>query len=154
MNIGRLAELTGVSAKMIRHYEAIGLTPKASRTMSGYRMYTDIDVHTVRFVRQARDLGFSTKQIAGLLSLWRDRRRPSSKVKVLAQEQIRDLEQKLLQMQSIKATLEHLVHCCRGDDRPECPILDALATPSVEQEASRRPPIRIGGSLRTVKARR
>lgn len=154
MNIGRLAELTGVSAKMIRHYEAIGLTPKASRTMSGYRMYTDNDVHTVRFVRQARDLGFSTRQIAGLLSLWRDRRRPSSKVKVMAQEQIRDLEQRLLQMQSIKATLEHLVHCCRGDDRPECPILDALATSSANQESSRRPPSRPGGSPRTAKARR
>jgi Cu(I)-responsive transcriptional regulator len=154
MHIGRLAQLTGVSAKMIRHYEESGLTPKASRTMSGYRIYTENDVHTVRFVRQARDLGFSTKQIAELLSLWRDRRRSSSKVKILAQEQIRDLEQRLLQMQSIKATLEHLVHCCRGDDRPECPILDALATSWAPKEASRRSPIRIGGSPRTAKVRR
>ena len=140
MNIGRLAQLTGVSAKMIRHYEEIGLISRASRTMSGYRMYTDNDVHTVRFVRRARDLGFSTKEIAGLLGLWRDRRRPSSKVKVLAEEQIRDLEQRLLQMQSIKATLEHLVHCCRGDDRPECPILDALAAPSADPAPPRPPP--------------
>lgn len=154
MNIGRLAELTGVSAKMIRHYETIGLTAKASRTMSGYRTYTDTDVHTLRFVRQARDLGFSTRQIGGLLSLWRDRRRPSSKVKVLAQEQIRDLEQKLLQMQSIKATLEQLVHCCRGDDRPECPILDALATSSASQESPRRQPGRPGGRPRTAKSHR
>jgi MerR family copper efflux transcriptional regulator len=130
MNIGAAAAASGVSAKMIRHYEALGLIPKARRTMSGYRMYADADVHTLRFIRQARDLGFSTKQINALLGLWRDRRRPSSKVRLLAQEHIQELDRKLADMRAMQATLEHLVHCCHGDDRPECPILETLATPA------------------------
>ena len=129
MNIGDAAAASGVSAKMIRHYEELGLIPKARRTMSGYRMYADADVHTLRFIRQARDLGFSTKQINALLGLWRDRRRPSSKVRSLAQEHIQELDRKLVEMRAMKATLEHLVHCCHGDDRPECPILETLSTP-------------------------
>jgi MerR family copper efflux transcriptional regulator len=129
MNIGDAAEASGVSAKMIRHYEQLGLIPKARRTMSGYRMYGEADVHTLRFIRQARDLGFSTKQINALLGLWRDRRRPSSKVRSLAQEHIQELDRKLVEMRAMKATLEHLVHCCHGDDRPECPILETLSTP-------------------------
>lgn len=129
MNIGDAAAASGVSAKMIRHYEELGLIPKARRTTSGYRMYTDADVHTLRFIRQARDLGFSTKQINALLGLWRDRRRPSSKVRLLAQEHIHELDRKLADMHAMKATLEHLVHCCHGDDRPECPILETLSSP-------------------------
>jgi MerR family copper efflux transcriptional regulator len=129
MNIGDAAAASGVSAKMIRHYEELGLIPKARRTTSGYRMYADADVHTLRFIRQARDLGFSTKQIDALLGLWRDRRRPSSKVRQLAQEHIEELDRKLADMHAMKATLEHLVHCCHGDDRPECPILETLSSP-------------------------
>ena len=129
MNIGAAAAASGVSAKMIRHYEELGLIPKARRTMSGYRMYGEADVHTLRFIRQARDLGFSTKQINALLGLWRDRRRPSSKVRLLAQEHIQELDRKLADLHAMKATLEHLVHCCHGDDWPECPILETLASP-------------------------
>lgn len=153
LNIGEAAEASGVSAKMIRHYEELGLISKARRTASGYRIYTEADVHTLRFVRQARDLGFSTKQISGLLSLWHDRRRPSSKVKALALEHIRELDQKLLEMQSMKATLEHLVHCCHGDDRPECPILDRLSTEVGGHATDARRPARRSGTLRVGQAR-
>jgi MerR family copper efflux transcriptional regulator len=134
LNIGDAATASGVSAKMIRHYESLGLMPKARRTSSGYRMYDDTDVHFLRFIRRARDLGFSTKQISELLGLWRDRRRQSSKVKALASEHIRELEQKLLELSTMKTALEHLVHCCHGDDRPECPILENL---SIEAETPR-----------------
>ena len=149
MHIGDAAAASGVSAKMIRHYEELGLIPKARRTMSGYRMYADTDVHTLRFIRQARDLGFSTKQINALLGLWRDRRRPSSKVRLLAQEHIQELDRKLADMRAMKATLEHLVRCCHGDDRPECPILETLATPVDTPEKpharqGRRGALRIG----------
>jgi Cu(I)-responsive transcriptional regulator len=127
LNIGQAAEASGVSAKMIRHYEEIGLIPKARRTYSGYRMYTENEIHVLRFIRQARNLGFSMKQIEALLGLWRDMRRPSSKVKTLAQEHISELEQKIAEMQAMKATLQRLVKTCHGDDRPDCPILEELA---------------------------
>jgi Cu(I)-responsive transcriptional regulator len=127
LNIGQAAEASGVSAKMIRHYEEIGLIPKARRTYSGYRMYTENEIHVLRFIRQARNLGFSMKQIEALLGLWRDTRRPSSKVKTLAQDHIAELEQKIAEMQVMKATLQRLVKTCHGDDRPDCPILEELA---------------------------
>ena len=127
LNIGDAARASGVSAKMIRHYETVGLLPDPKRTQAGYRQYTEPDVHTLRFIRRARDLGFSIKQIADLVGLWQNRRRPSRRVKALAQEHIAELEQKLVEILAMKATLEHLVHCCQGDDRPECPILDTLA---------------------------
>lgn len=127
MNIGQAAAASGVSAKMIRHYESVGLFPEARRTESGYRQYSDKDVNTLRFVRHSRDLGFSIEQIRELLGLWQNRRRPSRQVKALAQEHIQELEQKLQELQAMKATLEHLVHSCQGDDRPECPIIDTLA---------------------------
>jgi MerR family copper efflux transcriptional regulator len=127
MNIGEAAKASGVSAKMIRHYESVALFPQASRTESGYRQYTGRDVNTLRFIRQSRDLGFSIDQIRELLSLWQNRRRPSRQVKSLAQAHIRELEQKVQELQAVKATLEHLVHCCHGDDRPDCPILETLA---------------------------
>lgn len=127
MNIGQAAQASGVSAKMIRHYESVGLFPEASRTESGYRQYTDKEVHTLRFIRQSRDLGFSIEQIRELLGLWQNRRRPSRQVKALAQAHIQELEQKLNELQAMKATLEHLVHCCHGDDRPNCPIIETLA---------------------------
>jgi Cu(I)-responsive transcriptional regulator len=127
INIGEAAKASGVSAKMIRHYEQLGLVPHAHRTESGYRQYGDGDVHTLRFIRHARDLGFSLEQIGELVGLWQDRRRPSRQVKALAQAHIQQLEQKAQELLAMKATLEHLVHCCHGDDRPECPILETLA---------------------------
>lgn len=127
MNIGQAAKATGVSAKMIRHYESVGLFPEARRTEAGYRQYADKELGTLRFIRSARDLGFSIEQIRALLGLWQDQRRPSREVKALAQAHIDQLEAKLRDMQAMKATLEHLVHCCHGDDRPDCPIIDRLA---------------------------
>lgn len=130
MNIGDAAKASGVSAKMIRHYETVGLFPEPHRTDAGYRQYSEGDVHTLRFIRQARDLGFSLDQIKELLALWQDRRRPSRQVKALAEAHIQELEQKLQELQLMKATLAHLVHCCHGDDRPECPILETLSSQS------------------------
>lgn len=127
MNIGQAAQSSGVSAKMIRHYEGVGLLPAAARTDAGYRQYGAGDVHTLRFIRQARDLGFSIAEIGELVSLWHDRQRPSRQVKALAMRHIQDLQQKAQELLAMKATLEHLVHCCHGDDRPECPILESLA---------------------------
>ena len=127
MNIGQAAQASGVSAKMIRHYEAVGLLPPAQRTDAGYRRYGEADVHTLRFVRRARDRGFPIAQIGELVGLWHDRTRPSRQVKALAQSHIDALDRKARELLAMKATLEHLVHCCRGDDRPECPILDSLA---------------------------
>jgi len=129
LNIGRAADASGVSAKMIRHYEDIGLIPRARRTEAGYRTYSGNEIHELRFIKQARNLGFSTKQIAQLLKLWRDRRRPSGKVKQLTLEHIRELDEKIREMQAMKATLEHLAQHCHGDDRPDCPILEELASP-------------------------
>lgn len=138
VNIGGAAKASGVSAKMIRHYEEVGLLPKAKRTFAGYRQYCERDVHTLRFIRHARDLGFSIKQITELVSLWQNRRRPSSRVKSLAQAHIRELEQKLAETLAMKATLEHLVHCCQGDERPDCPILDSLSQDSDQHLFSAR----------------
>jgi Cu(I)-responsive transcriptional regulator len=128
MNIGEAAKASGVSAKMIRHYEVVGLVPVPKRTSAGYRQYDDGEVHTLRFIRQARDLGFSIHEIGELLSLWRNRKRPSRLVKSLAEAHIEALEQKVQELLAMKATLEHLVHCCHGDERPECPILETLAS--------------------------
>ncbi len=130
LNIGDAAMASDVSAKMIRHYEEIGLIPKAKRTLSNYRTYSETDVHTLRFIRQSRALGFSIKQIEALLGLWRDSRRPSRKVKTLAQVHIAELDAKIHEMQAIKRTLETLAAHCRGDERPECPILEGLAAAS------------------------
>jgi len=127
MNIGQAAKASGVSAKMIRHYESVGLFPQAARTDSGYRQYTDKEISTLRFIRQSRDLGFSIEQIRELLGLWQNRKRPSRQVRALAEAHIEELDEKLKEIQSMKATLEHLVHRCRGDDRPDCPIFDTLA---------------------------
>ena len=127
MNIGHAAQASGVSAKMIRHYESIGLVPAIARNDAGYRQYGDADVHTLRFVRHARDLGFSLHEIAELVGLWRNRRRSSREVKALAQTHIDDLERRAQELLAMKATLEHLVRGCRGDERPDCPIIDTLA---------------------------
>ena len=127
VNIGQAAKLSGVSAKMIRHYEEVGLIPAASRTESGYRQYNEADVHSLRFIRHARDLGFSIAQIGELVGLWQNRRRSSSRVKALALAHVAELESKVAKLQAMKDTLQHLAHCCHGDDRPECPILDRRA---------------------------
>jgi Cu(I)-responsive transcriptional regulator len=127
MNIGEAESASGVSAKMIRHCEALALLPAARRTESGYRQYEQNEVHTLRFIRHSRDLGFSLAEIAELVSLWHNRRRPSRLVKAIAETHIKELEQKAAQLPAMKSSLEHLVHCCQGDDRPECPILEGLA---------------------------
>jgi MerR family copper efflux transcriptional regulator len=129
MNIGQAAAASGVSAKMIRHYEQVGLVPAAERTAAGYRRYGPRELHTLRFIRHARDLGFSVAQIGELLALWQDRGRPSRQVKALAQAHIQALERKAQDLLAMKATLAHLVQGCHGDDRPDCPILDTLARP-------------------------
>lgn len=135
INIGEAAKHSGVSAKMIRHYEEIDLIPKATRSFSGYRTYAANDVHTLRFIRQARNLGFSIKQIQQLLSLWRNQRRPSAKVKALAQEHIAELDARIAEMLAMKSVLQNLAMHCHGDERPECPILDGLAA-SLDTAAS------------------
>ena len=127
MNIGEAAKASGVSAKMIRHYESVGLFPEARRSDAGYRQYGVPEVSTLRFIRQSRDLGFSIEQIRALLGLWQDRRRPSRQVKALAQAHMAELDDKLRELQAMKATLAHLVQGCHGDDRPECPIIETLA---------------------------
>ena len=127
VNIGDAAKASGVSAKMIRHYESIGLIPSAGRTESGYRTYAESDLHRLRFVKRARTLGFSIKQIEALLALWGDRRRSSAKVKALTQKHIDELEGKITEMQAMKQALQQLAQQCHGDDRPDCPILENLA---------------------------
>ena len=139
LNIGQAAKASGVSAKMIRHYESIGLLPEAARTDSGYRQYSDKDVHILRFIRHSRDLGFSIEQIHELLGLWQNRRRSSRRVKALAQAHLQKLEQKLQELRAVKKTLEHLVHCCEGDDRPDCPIIDTLAGEHRPGDSAHRP---------------
>lgn len=126
MNISQAAATSGVSAKMIRHYETIGLLPKPRRSGSNYRVYGEADVHMLRFVRSARELGFSMPEIAELLDLWRDRRRPSRKVKALVVEHLRELERRIAELQAMKGTLEQLAQHCHGDERPDCPILERL----------------------------
>lgn len=127
VNIGEAARLSGVSAKMVRHYESLGLLPHVARTDSGYRQYSEAEVHTLRFIRRARELGFSMEEIAELLGLWQNRRRASANVRRVAEKHARELQQRIEAMQSMQRTLQHLIHCCHGDERPDCPILDDLA---------------------------
>lgn len=136
MNIGEASKATGVSAKMIRYYEQIGLIPKAIRSEAGYRSYGDSDVHSLRFIRRARDLGFPVEQITQLLALWRDRSRASAKVKSVAQKHIADLQARIADLQAMSQTLEHLVAHCHGDDRPECPIIQDLADEEAAAKSS------------------
>ncbi len=125
--IGVAAERSGVSARMVRHYEGLGLLPSVARTEAGYRQYTAADIHTLRFIKRARDLGFSMDEIAELVGLWHNRRRASASVKRIAQKHLLDLEARIAGLQAMQRTLSQLVHCCHGDGRPDCPILDDLA---------------------------
>ncbi len=127
MNIGQAADRSGVSAKMVRHYESLGLLPRIRRTESGYRQYAEKEVHTLRFIRSARDLGFSMAEIAELLKLWQNRRRASADVKRIALSHVADLDRRMKELAEMKRTLERLADCCLGDERPDCPILDELA---------------------------
>lgn len=128
MNIGDLAKASGVNAKLIRHYESIGVIPKAQRTESGYRSYTENDIHILTFVRRARSLGFSMKEIKKLVGLWRNKFRASAEVKTLALQHIKQLDLKIYELQAMSKTLKKLARCCHGDDRPDCPILEKLST--------------------------
>ena len=126
MNIGQAARASGVSAKMIRYYESNGLLPPADRTAAGYRVYSDADVHRLRFVRRARDLGFQIAEISELLGLWNDRSRHSADVRKLARAHIGELRGRMEQLQQMVDTLQELVDACAGDERPDCPILAGL----------------------------
>lgn len=128
MNIGQAAAASGVSAKMIRYYEQIGLIEAPARSHSGYRVYAEPNVHTLRFVRRARSLGFSVEETGALLALWRDRSRASADVKTLALKHVAELEEKAAALQAMAATLRHLASHCHGDQRPDCPILDKIGS--------------------------
>ena len=130
LDIGRAAKASGVSVKMVRHYEAIGLLKKVARTYANYRVYTANDVHTLRFIKRARALGFSVEDIRELLSLWQNKSRPSASVKKVARGHMETLRRRIAEMKSMADTLEHLVRHCQGDHRPECPILEDLARPA------------------------
>lgn len=126
-NIGQAASQTGVSAKMIRHYESLGLLPAVHRTDAGYRQYGARQVHTLRFIRRARLLGFSMAEIAELLKLWQNQQRASADVKRIALSHVADLERRIAEMEAMRQTLQQLAHCCQGNSRPDCPILSELA---------------------------
>lgn len=126
MKVSEAAAQSGISAKMIRYYESIGLIAPASRRENSYRDFDDRDVHELRFIRRARSLGFAVEEIAQLLALWRDRARPSREVKRIAGGHVAALEARIAEMQAMVATLKHLSAHCRGDERPDCPILDDL----------------------------
>lgn len=127
-NIGQAASQSGVSAKMIRHYESLGLLPAVPRTDAGYRQYGDKQVHTLRFIRRARTLGFSMAEIGELLKLWQNQQRASADVKRIAQAHVADLERRIAEMQAMRQTLAQLADCCAGNHRPDCPILAELAS--------------------------
>jgi Cu(I)-responsive transcriptional regulator len=134
MNIGQASSASGVSAKMIRYYESIGLIRAPSRTDSNYRVYGSDEVHVLRFVKRARTLGFSVEETATLLSLWQDKSRASAEVKDIATGHIAALETKISELQGMVNTLTHLAHCCGGDNRPDCPILDDLAGETISMK--------------------
>lgn len=134
MNIGQASKASGVSAKMIRYYEQTGLIARADRTASGYREYSDADVHVLRFIRRARDLGFSVADIGELLGLWRDDSRQSAEVKRLAQGHIEELKRKIRALQDMTQTLTTLVNACQGDHRPHCPIIERLETDQADED--------------------
>ena len=127
MNIGEAARASGVTAKMIRYYESVGLLQPIGRTASGYRVYNEQEVHALRFVRQARRLGFLVDDIRKLLALWHDRSRATAEVKVIALEHVAELDRRIAELTDMRDTLSHLAHHCHGDERPDCPIIERLA---------------------------
>ena len=127
MNIGQAAKHSGLSAKMIRYYEATGLLKPAHRSDSGYRLYSDEDLHTLAFIKRSRDLGFSLEEVGKLLTLWEDRQRASADVKALARQHIDELNHKIRELGQLRDTLQDLMEHCQGDHRPDCPILKELA---------------------------
>ncbi len=127
MQIGSVAEKSGVPPKTIRYYESVGLIERAGRTAAGYRVYDGRDIETLRFIQRARGLGFSVSEVAGLLALWRDTKRQSAEVKGLAKAHVQDIDRKIAELQGMRHTLIYLIERCHGDERPECPILDDLA---------------------------
>lgn len=141
MNIGAAAQASGVSAKMIRYYEETGLIPPARRSPSGYRVYSDQDVHMLRFIRRARDLGFSVEGIDELLGLWRDQSRQSADVKRLALTHVSALRRKITELEDMASTLETLANACHGNDRPDCPILSELEAPGKREVSAPRQPL-------------
>lgn len=158
MNIGEAARASGVHAKMVRYYERIGLIPPATRSEAGYRLYTDADVNTLRFIHRAREFGFPIERIRLLVSLWQGER-PSREVKQLALEQVADLERKLAELCLMREALQSLAATCIGDQRPECPILrdfegSATSRPSVEAHDPRSQQRTIHGPFATGKGSR
>lgn len=133
MNIGEAAGASGISAKMIRHYESIGLIKAGRRNSAGYRIYGDSDVHALRFIKHARSLGFSLDEIRGLLSLWRNPERASADVKEIALRHAEELQRRIRELSKMRDALMHLAHACAGDDRPDCPILETLAMSDTER---------------------
>jgi len=130
VSIGKAAQLSGISPKMLRHYESLGLLAAVPRTDSNYRQYSLADVHTLRFIRRARDMGFSLEAITELVSLWHNRRRSSASVKRITQKHMDELAQRIEALQAMQRTLGQLLHLCPGDERPDCPILDDLSQPA------------------------
>lgn len=128
VQIGEAARHSGVSAKMLRHYESLGLLGQVNRSDGGYRLYSEADIHTLRFIKRGRDLGFSMAEIAELVDLWRNQRRTSASVKRIAQKHVDGLASRIEAMQAMQRSLQTLLHCCAGDERPDCPILDDLAS--------------------------
>ena len=139
MNIGQASKSSGVSTKMIRYYESVGLISPADRTDSNYRSFSERDVNELRFIKRARNLGFSVEEITHLLSLWRDRSRPSREVKAIAKKHVEDLDGRIAELQAMADTLRHLAHCCAGDDRPDCPILADLSANAEPAEPREKP---------------
>ena len=147
MNIGEAASAAGVSAKMIRHYEQIGLLPAAERSEAGYRLYGGREVSVLRFIRQSRRLGFSVAQIAELIGLWSDSQRSSREVKAVAQRHLADLEEKRREIEQMMDGLSVLVKACHGNDQPHCAILDTLSLHSPAQhQPEHKPQLRKGGT--------
>ncbi len=132
MNIGQAARRAGINAKRVRHYEEIGLIPRAARTGGNYRAYAEADVNTLHFIQSARSLGFSIEDIRALVGLWRDRRRPSREVKRLVERHAAQLRTRIAELETMLGSLEHLARHCHGDERPDCPILEGLERGEVE----------------------
>ncbi len=151
MNIGEAAKASGVSAKMIRYYEQIGLIAPAARTMAGYRVYSGSDIHTLRFIRRARDLGFTVEQMSDLVALWRDRNRSSADVKRIALAHVEALEAKMRELAEMSKALKHLASNCHGDARPDCPIIEELAGEARAGDAAPGPHSHLGKGFEVLR---